>query len=273
MRRAFLALAPVVAFAFAQSGLAMTPAEWADTRVGSSVPGLGSCMPGPCVPHGSVYPSPDTLWPNPRSKGRHAPTSGYHHGDDVTGFAQFHTQGTGGHPSYGIILVSPTCGESDEEVDLASPITLLETRPYLFRARLEKEGIDVKLAPTRFGAVYEFAFPEDRKGRVVVNARRKIARKDGGVDVAVHREGNAVFGGGTYNYNWCPGPYNCFFYAEEERVGDRIVFRIATSFKSLEKAKANFAEVRGKSVADVAAAAKAMWEDALGRVRVEGLSD
>ena len=273
MKAEFFASVFGAAFALAQSGLAATPAEWADTMVGASVPGLGSCMPGPCVPHGSVYPSPDTLWPNPRTKGRHAPTSGYHHGDDVTGFAQFHTQGTGGHPSYGTILVSPTCGESDEEVDLASPMTLLETRPYIFRARLEKDGIGVRLAPTRFGAVYEFTFPEGRKGRVAVNARRKIGRPDGGKDVAVRREGNAVFGGGTYDYNWCPGAYKCFFYAEEERGGDKIVFRIATSFKSIEKAKANFAEVRGKGVDDVAAAAKAMWEDALGRVKVEGLSD
>ena len=185
MKAEFFASVFGAAFALAQSGLAATPAEWADTMVGASVPGLGSCMPGPCVPHGSVYPSPDTLWPNPRTKGRHAPTSGYHHGDDVTGFAQFHTQGTGGHPSYGTILVSPTCGESDEEVDLASPMTLLETRPYIFRARLEKDGIGVRLAPTRFGAVYEFTFPKGRRGRVAVNARRKIGRPDGGKDVAV----------------------------------------------------------------------------------------
>ena len=183
-RQAFAAAFAVAALC----AFARTPAEWADTRVGSSVAGLGSCMPGPCVPHGSVYPSPDTLWPNPRSKMKWAPTSGYHEGDGVVGFSQFHTQGTGGHPSYGIILVSPTCGDADDEASLASPITFLETHPYLFRARLEKEGVGVSLAPTRFGAVYEFTFPEGRAGRVVVNAKRKIARPDGGVDVAVERE-------------------------------------------------------------------------------------
>lgn len=257
----------------AGAACARTPAEWADTRVGATVPGLGSCMPGPCVPHGSVYPSPDTLWPHAGSVARHAPTSGYHHGDPVVGFSQFHAQGTGGHPSYGIVLVTPTCGEAEDEASLASPMTLLETRPYLFRARLEREKIDVRLSATRFGAVYAFTFPKGKAGRVVVNAKRKIGRRDAGVDVRVVRSGATVEGGGVYEGNWCPGRYRCFFHAEEERRGETVVFRIATSFRSLEKARANFAEVRGRSVDDVAAAAKAQWEEVLGRVRVEGLSE
>ena len=251
-------------------GEARTPAEWVDTMVGARVPGKGSCVPGPCMPHGSVHPSPDTLWPNPeRPKGR-APNSGYEHGRPVTGFSQFHAQGAGGQASYGIFLVTPTCGEEETEEELASPLTLLETRPYLFRGVLEKEGIGVALSATRHGAVYEFAFPEGREGRVAVDAERKIGMRQCGEEVWTRREGNTLEGGGRYGGDWCPGTYGCWFHAEEEKAGRVTTFRIATSFKSIEKARENFAEVRGKSVGEVAAEAKAAWEERLGRARAEG---
>ena len=236
-------------------------------------PGLGNCVLGPCVPHGSVHPSPDTLWPHPGHTERRAQTSGYYAGDKVSGFSQFHAQGTGGAPSYGIFLVTPTCGEGETEAELASPLTLLETRPYLFRGRLEKDGIEVALSATRHAAVYEFTFPKGKAGRVVLNAKRKIGNPDGGEEVWMRREGAVAEGGGRYGHDWCPGTYECYFHAEEETQGRRTVFRIATSFKSVEKARENFAEVRGKSVAEVSAEAKAAWESVLGRMRVKGLDE
>ena len=271
MKRVMVILA--VALALAAAGCGRSPAEWADTRVGATRPGVGNCVIGPCMPHGSIHPSPDTLWPNPRNPERAAPTSGYHAGDEVTGFSQFHAQGSGGTPSYGIFLVTPTCGEGETEEELASPLTLLETRPYLFRGRLEKEGIEVALAATRHAAVYEFTFPEGKEGRVVLNAERKIGRPDGGEEVWTRREGAVTEGGGMYGHDWCPGTYGCWFHAEEEKKGRTTVFRIATSFKSPEKARENFAEVRGKGVAKVSSEAKAAWEEVLGRIRVKGLGE
>lgn len=270
MKRA-LAIMAVLPVLLAAAGCGRSPAEWADTRVGATRPGVGNCVIGPCMPHGSIHPSPDTLWPNPAHPDRAAPTSGYHAGDEVTGFSQFHAQGSGGTPSYGIFLVTPTCGEGESEEELASPLTLLETRPYLFRGRLEREGIGVALAATRHAAVYEFTFPTGKTGRVVLNAERKIGRPDGGEGVWTRREGAVTEGGGFYGYDWCPGTYGCWFHAEEESEGGKTTFRIATSFKSVEKARENFAEVRGKGVAKVSAEAKAAWEEVLGRMRVKGL--
>ena len=259
------------AAALAAAGCGRTPAEWADTMVGARVPGKGNCVPGPCMPHGSVHPSPDTLWPNPARPGGGAPPSGYEHGGLVTGFSQFHAQGAGGQASYGIFLVTPTCGEGETEEKLASPLTLVETRPYVFRGVLEKEGIGVALSATRHGAVYEFEFPKGAAGRVVVNAERKIGMRKGGEDVWMRREEGTIEGGGRYGGDWCPGTYECWFHAEEEKAGRVTTFRMATSFQSLEKARENFAEVRGKGVAEVAAEAKAAWEERLGRARAEGL--
>ena len=292
----------LVVAALAASAGARTPAEWADTRVGSSVAGLGSCMPGPCVPHGSVYPSPDTAWPSPTMP--HCATSGYHQGDPVVGFSQLHTQGTGGHPSYGHFLVSPILGNglgNDwnpvclDEVGMMSHIELRETRPYLFRGRLVKWKTDVAIAASSHAAVYEFGFPAHEDARIVFNLVRKLRMFNAcsNFTCTVDAKTGEITGGGTYFGNWCPGSFACWFYAKCDRVPQavertekgawfsfdtkadrRVRMKVGVSFRSPEKAK-EYAEreIDGFDVAAAAASAKALWEDRLGAVRVEGLSE
>ena len=48
----------------AVAAFAIDPVDWVDTRYGSD-PGLGTCVIGPCLPHGSSHPSPDSVWPAP----------------------------------------------------------------------------------------------------------------------------------------------------------------------------------------------------------------
>jgi len=47
----------------------------------------GNCMVGPCLPHASTYPSPDSVWPMGKKA---APTSGRYPGDPIAGFSQLH---------------------------------------------------------------------------------------------------------------------------------------------------------------------------------------
>ena len=91
----------------------------------------GSCVLGPCVPHGSAHPSPDSQWPSPnphpvapgQRHGTGAPTSGWWPGDPIVGFSQLHCQGSGGRPSYGIFRLGiPT-----------SSMTVEESHPYRFQ--------------------------------------------------------------------------------------------------------------------------------------------
>ena len=123
--------------------------ELADTRIGTAR-AFGSNVLGPCVPHGSAHPSPDSLWPtcHKAPKGtRHGsgpPTSGWWPGDKVVGFSQLHAQGTGGKPSYGIyryILPKP------------DDMEMLESRPYLLRVRMKETGLLVDVSATAHGAI------------------------------------------------------------------------------------------------------------------------
>lgn len=278
----------------------------ADTKVG--VVGSGSCMIGPCLPHASAYPSPDTLYPYP--KRRFAPPSGMFYGDPVVGFSQLHTQGTGGTPTYGLFLVSPAQGEVYTEEELASPLRFQTTACYAFRGFLEKWGTTVDLVPTAHGAMYRFEFPETDDARLVFNVARKIGKAEALVNgsIAFDPAKGTVWGGGTYDGNWNPAPYQAYFYAVLDTAprgvgtwigGDRqpgrtqcrsesrtrmggwmtfdtrakrtVAMKIAVSFHSVEKARQWLeAELPDWDQARLARQAKARWEDALSAIQIEG---
>lgn len=226
----------------------MPPADAVDTRIGAQC-GSGSCLLGPCVPHGSVHPSPDSVWPSP---GRdHAPPNGCWLGDRVVGFSQLHAQGTGGTPSYGLFRV--TFGES-------SAMQVLEAHPYRFRAMLSDLGTEVDVAATANGAIYSYSC-----GDPTIDYRCKIGREVASSNAWMKAEGNALFGGGTYFGNWNPAPYDCWFYATKGN-GE---LRIAVSFKSVEEARRfHDAELRGRSLSEIADAARTAWNERLSRVEL-----
>lgn len=247
-------------------------AENVDTRLGSDR-WHGSCPIGPCLPHGSAMPSPDTLYP---FEGRSTPPpSGYYPGDPVVGFSQLHCHGTGGTPTYGLVLVSPTTGEGDREEDVASPFTVRTASPHLLEGRLEKWGVDVRLAPTAHGALYVFTFPEGERGRIVFNAGRKIGLKSAAVHLKAGRADGVWRGNCTTVGHWVSGGVHIGFYAEEERPRPNVaVVRVAVSFKTDKTAEEHFArELRGRSLDDVAADAARQWEAKLGSIALVGASE
>ena len=257
MKSAFgFLLAPVVALCcWGHTVYAACVAESVDMRIGTGR-ATGSNVLGPCVPHGSVHPSPDSLWPSPHEKPKDArhgfgpPTSGWWPGDRVVGFSQLHAQGTGGVPSYGLFRYR--CEPSAMEI--------VEARPYLLRVRLAEAALDVEVAATAHGAVYRTR-ARDGKPRVLPLDRRcKLAKDD------------CVNEKGEFTGNWNPSPYNC--YAYEEADAESGLVRIAVSFESEERAKAYFdAELAGRSLEEISADAKSLWDAALSRVRIEGVDD
>ena len=240
-----------------------------DTCIGSDY-GRGNSPIGPCVPHGSVMPSPDTLYPLPGR--RHPPPSGYYPGDPVVGFSQLHVQGTGGTPTYGFFLVSPTTGTAADEDSLASPFEVVSARPHMLVGRLTRDDIGVRLSATAHGAVYEFTFPGGAAGRVVLNTRRKIGLRDAALHAVDKMRDGMRSGFSSFVGNWVPGSVRCCFAAAEERPSpNRIVYRIAVSFGSEEKARSYLLrELAGRTVDEVASAAAAAWDDLLGRVTPVG---
>ena len=236
--------------------LAADVADLVDMRVGTGR-ATGSNVLGPCVPHGSTHPSPDSLWPTPHEKpkgARHGygpPASGWWPGDKIVGFSQLHAQGTGGVPSYGIFRY--VCEPSDMEI--------LEARPYSLRVRLSRDGgapLDVAVAPTAHGAIYDVRTADGRPVKLPLNRRCKLAKDD------------CVNERGEFTGNWNPAPYGCYAYEET----DGGLHRIAVSFKDDGQAREYFAsELAGRSFDDIAASARALWEASLSRIRVEGVDD
>ena len=270
-----------------------------DTRHGVVKPDGGEvngrCLVGPCVPHGSVSPCPDSLYPY--GIRTYPSPSSLHPGDPVAGFSQLHAHGTGGHPSYGLFLVTPTTGTSLEERDIASPMTFVETRPSVFRATLDKDRIGVAIAPAHHCALYRFDFPAGERARIVVNAQRKNGNPKGLVSggLALRADRRGASGGGRYRDNWNPAEYNAFFACETDvpavaagtnaagtvawlefdaRQARRVFLKIAVSFRDAETASAHLRrEIPDWDFDSLQGKAEAMWEERLGRIRADGFAD
>ncbi len=169
----------------------------------------GSCMPGPCLPHASVYPSPNTI------KGHNG---GYAINEKITGFAQLHTQGTGGLKSYGNFLISPQIGLRINETDHHSDKEEEEASAFSYKVKLKKYGILCELSPSQNAALYKFTFPASDSAIILIDVARKngatIGLDSGNVQISPDRK--AMYGGGTYGKNWPEGnhTWNMYFYAE-----------------------------------------------------------
>ncbi len=203
---ALLSLAVTALFSGAGSGAALQPAEIVDPMIGAA--DTGSCPPGPVLPHASIYPSPNTIAPMP---------SGYKHGSDVIGFAQLHAQGAGPSTlSFGNFLISPQIGPGRLDSDHQSPVADMAAKAYSWRGRLEKWGIDCTVVPSERSAIYEFVFPASEDARIYFDVARKLGKSAGMTSgsLQIDLQKGTVSGGGTFDGNWNPAPYNVFFYAE-----------------------------------------------------------
>jgi predicted alpha-1,2-mannosidase len=271
-----------------------------DPLIGSA--GRGSCMPGPCLPHGSIYPGPETLRPTP---------AGYTANEPIVGFSQLHTQGTGGLPSYGNFLITPRIGRAVTEAEHASPKADEDARLSCYRVKLTRDDITAEVAATQHCALYRFTFPESSDAHLIID----VARKVGGAialdvgEVKIDRERRLITGGGSFSRNWNPAPYDVYFaayvdvapaevgtwkgssiqpstmeargakqslgaYLRFETVPTRAVcLKIAVSFHSPEQALRWLdAEIPDWDFDRVRAEANAKWTEALSRVSLERAS-
>ncbi len=169
------------------------PADYVDPFIG--VKGEGACMPGPCLPNASIYPSPNTL---------NADNGGYNWNEKIVGFAQLHAQGTGGLTSYGNFLISPQIGLQIIETKHASLKTDERAKCYVYEVLLKDYGIKCALTPSSNAAIYKFTFPASDSSSVLIDIARKINGMiglDSGY-IELHPETNKIYGGGIYKSNW-----------------------------------------------------------------------
>ncbi len=188
--------------------------QYVDPLLGTGDDDQGDTIPGPTLPAGSIHPSPNTITSTTSN-------AGYDRDAPLSGFAQLHTQGSGGTPSYGTFLVSPQTGTlQTREADHLSPKRNEHAAADGYSVTLTRYGTDVEIAPAHHAALYRFTFPRSGSrsddAHLLFDVTRKIMGQMGsaGSDVTLFPdEGKIVGRVRTKNY-WSPAQVDIWFVAK-----------------------------------------------------------
>lgn len=151
--------------------------------------------------------------------------------------------------------------------------------PYRYRVYLDENGIDVDFAPSRQSAVYRFTFEKDETPYLVFQSR----------NATFNRDGNAVYGFCRLNGGKSEVKTSLFFHidfdvtpVEGENVSNSLILafpagtkqigmRYGVSFIGAEQAKWNLErEIKEYDIDAVASAGRKIWNEALGKIRIQG---
>ena len=266
--------------------LAADPAASVDPLIGTWAPGFVN--PGPVLPHGMVGLGPDTEGP--------FNYGGYlFHNTTITGFSHVHL--SAGVPQGGQVPFMPVTGDPDTR-DLseagwpnpvpayASPFTHATERaePGFYGVRLDRYGVDVELTATERAGFHRYTFGAGDEAAVVVDAGRDLKGRHPATVSAP--DSRTLTGSVTTD-----GPdHTVHFFARFDRpfaaelADGRAVLRfgragvvrakVGISYVDRAGARRNLdAEIPGWDFDAVRRAARARWNEALGRVEVEGGTD
>jgi len=187
--------------------LSVDPTEYVDTLFG-----VGSATSaGPCLPAGSIHPSPETLEKD---------CGGYLRNQPIIGFGNAYVSGSGGTKCYGNYLLAPMLGAIEPEharrASFAKPGTE-KGRCFGYAVQLEN-GIGVRLAPAHNAAIYEFTYPAGEEASLLVDVAHKLdwdaCLKEG--SITVDPQTKTVYGGGLYCGNWNDNEWNMYFVLQLE---------------------------------------------------------
>ena len=256
--------------------------DYVDPFIGTA--GTGHTFPSACVPFGLVQAGPDT------GNGDWDHCSGYRYGDgSIYGFSQTHLNGTG-CPDLGDLRILPFVAESvpgSVAYDKASE----RAKPGYYAVTLAG-GVKVEVSATERCAIYRISYPKGAKGRLLVDPRWCITRRQPASDcirsVDVALDGRADVSGKVAVNNWVERTYafkmefSRSFLSEKDLVfdfgasqGEPLLVKVALSaLGGVADAGRNLAaEISGWDFDRVAAAADAKWSQLLSRVAVEGSDD
>ena len=267
-------------------GVPAEPADLVDTRRGSYSSrdfSRGNTVPATALPHGALLTIPMTSdsssWPY-----------AYHRDNDAEnrtpflGLSLSHTA-TPWFGDWGRFHLTPALADGDTRGNRFRHADEL-ARPHEYWVRLDN-GIGVAAAPTRHGSAVRFDFPAGA-GRVVFDERpahgqAAVLRRDGEM-LVIGRNGHhdpIIAGAPVVHYAvrflgaQITGPEpegwtDCLEFAVD---GSEVTLHVASSLIDLDHALAALeTEFAGTTPAEIAARAKAEWNDLLGRVTVEGAS-
>jgi len=274
-----------------------------DPRIGTGNDDQGDTVPGPTRPAGSIHPSPETLVGS---------NAGYDKDAPISGFAQLHTQGSGGRTTYGTFLISPQTGTpSFDEPQHLSPKADEQVAADAYAVTLTRYGIRTEITPADHAALYRFTYPAGQPATMLFDITRKIRGELGsaGADVTIDpTRGRIVARVRTKDY-WNPAQSDIWFVAQLDRkptawgvrpgtteqpaattatvpadtrlvawwqfdAATPVAMKVAVSFTSAERA----AELLDQDIAGfdfdaVRTATQAAWNRELARVTIDGVGD
>lgn len=170
-----------------------------------------------------------------------------------------------------------------------------DLHPHRFATDLIRYRTRMEMAPSERGAIFEFKFPEEEVGRIILEPCSGVSsatvREDRQTIVGFTRgnsggvtEGYAMYYAVTFDRpmdSWCLFSLNDVYEAETEEKeklgfaaefqdGGQVTMRVATSFISIEQAELNLArELAESTLEDLALEAALVWEESLARIQVE----
>ena len=208
---------------------------------------------------------------------------------------------------YGCVSLMPMSGAlavKDSERGALFSHDREQAHPYQYRVKLLESGIWAELAPTPRGAIMRFSFPGPDKAYVVLDAF-PAGKNSVAPSVQIEPGKRRIRVISRYHHGGVPSNFASHVLVEFDRdilecgvwdqaeglkpgqelssahpgvwarfaadQGAVVQARIASSFISAEQAELNFQrEVAGKSFEEIVGAARAAWDETLGRVRIEG---
>jgi predicted alpha-1,2-mannosidase len=268
--------------------------RWVDPFVGTSA--TGHTFPAACVPFGLVQPGPDT------GNGSWDYCSGYRYGDvTICGFTQTHLNGTG-CPDLGDVRILPTA-ESKLKVESDKLKVGFEKAsetagPGYYAVTLD-DGIKVEIAAAEHSAIYRISARE--KLRLFVDCAYGIGGKNYAKTITasnVKLDGKAGLSGRNHRRQWVERDYSFVVkfsrecaaveempksegiaapqYVFDFDVGESpLLIKVALSAEGgVEAAERNLAaEIPAWDFDAVKVAARAKWNEVLGRATIEGTDE
>ena len=273
------------------------PSMWVDPFIGTEA--TGHTTPAACVPFGLVQAGPDTV-------GRETMwwhyCSGYRHDDDgICGFSQSHLNGTGGI-DLGDVLILPMAEAKlkVEKLKVGFDKSSEIAKPGYYAVKLDG-GIDVEIAATEHAAIYRFKYEKRGAAHLLVDLLQGLSLRqhDNGKDVKCTAvfDGKSGLSGTIKRTGWVSrdvsfslafdSPYSAvqtmppkrpgetaprYVFDFDHMAGDTLTVKIGLSAEGgAEAAKRNLAsEIPDWDFEAVKSAARAKWNDVLGRAQIEG---
>ena len=216
----------------------------------------------------------------------------------IRGFKQTH-QPSPWINDYGQFSIMPVVGEPTFDQDKRASWFSHKSeiaKPYYYSVYLAEHDVVTEITPTERAAMFRFKFPENDKSFVVIDA----FDRGSSIQIVNNRK---IIGYTTRNSGGVPENFKNYFVVEfdkpfeyeytftdstltnsksqtanhvgavigfKTKKGEIVHAKVASSFISNEQAEINMRELGKNSFDEIAAEGKKVWNETLGRIKVEG---